>query len=238
MRRTLAAGKGWSRGDFLVAGGAVIATAASADLVWTVNDRFSLDLAELSALDRAAAALWDLRPLPAAVFALGALLVLRGVAERPRRLAPVREPARAAVAALAAAIVALAVVVVVLAAWVAAAGAIGGRDELGFVYTGRERAVTLATQAVAWIPLGVLLALVARQASRRARPHEARDEAAEPPRTGHARLSEEMEELWRERLAFSSKREQARMLLGRIQALERAGEYAEARKLAEEMRRL
>jgi hypothetical protein len=201
----------------------VVALAAAADLAWTVNDRFRADLAELSALERAAAALWDLRPLAAAVLAIGLLIVLLGSAGAPGRLP------RAVAAGVAAAVAALGLVVVALAAWVAATGEIGGRDELGFVFTSRERAVTLATQAAAWLPLAVVLGLLARALT--AEPALEPDEA---PR----RISDEMEELWRERLAYSPRREEARTLLGRIQALETAGDEAEAKRLAEEMRRL
>jgi hypothetical protein len=223
----------WRQGDALVGVGATIALAAAADVAWTISDRFSPELNELSTLERAAVALWDLRPLSVAVFAVGALLALRGLAAPPGRLAGAREVVAASVAALAAALTALALVVVALAAWVAVAGEIGGRDELGFVYTGRARAVTLATQAIAWIPLAILLGLLARDAPRTA-PGSAPLPAAAP----QLAVSAEMEELWRERLAYSPNREQARMLLGRIQALENAGREPEARRLADEMRRL
>ena len=226
---------GWSQGDALVAGGVTVALAATADVVWTLSDRFSPELDELSTLERVAVALWDLRPLAVAVFAVGALLVLRGLGEPPGRLARAREAVATAVAALAAALAALAVVVVALAAWVAVAGEIGGRDELGFVYTSRERAVTLATQAISWIPLALLLGLVGLRA---AKGMPGPVEASEPPAPRQLQVSTEMEKLWQDRLAFSAKREQARMLLARIQALERAGDETGARRLAEEMRRL
>ena len=47
-----------------------------------------------------------------------------------------------------------------------------------------------------------------------------------------------MDELWRERLAFSPRRERGRELLARIRELEARGNVTEARELAEEMRRL
>jgi hypothetical protein len=227
----------WSQGDALVGGGAAIALAATADVVWTLSDRFSPDFDELSAFERAAVALWDLRPLAVAVFAVGALLTLRGLAAPPARLALAREVVPAALATLAGALAALALAVVALAVWVAAAGEIGGPDELGFVYTSRERAVTVTTQAIAWIPLAILLGLVARSLLRTTSP------AAAPPTVSPAAppqlsVSTEMEELWRERLAYSPNREHARMLLGRIQALESAGDETEARRLADEMRLL
>jgi hypothetical protein len=223
----------WRQGDALVGVGATIALAAAADVAWTISDRFSPELNELSTLERAAVALWDLRPLSVAVFAVGALLTLRGLAAPPGRLAGAREVVSAAFAALAAALAALALVVVALAGWVAAAGEIGGPDELGFVYTGRERAVTVGTQAIAWIPLAILLSLVARSVVRTTTPAPVSPVA--PPQLS---VSAEMEELWRERLAYSPHREHARMLLGRIQALENAGEKTEARRLADEMRLL
>jgi hypothetical protein len=227
----------WTRGDLLVAGGSVVAIAAVADLAWTINDRFSADLAELSAFERASVALWDLRPLAAALFALGAFIVLGGLAEPPGRLARAREPVQAGVAGLAAPLIALGFVVVGLAAWVAAAGEIGGAEELGFVYSARDRFVTLATQAAAWLPLAALLAVLARS-TLRVRSDAPAAQAGQPAPVEPRRLSEEMNELWRERLAFSTRREQARTLLGRIQALENAGDDAEARRLADEMRRL
>jgi hypothetical protein len=224
----------WTQGDAFVGGGTAVALAAAADVVWTISDRFSPELDELSALERTAVALWDLRPLGVAVFAVGALLVLRGLAAPAGRLAPAREVVPAALAALAAALAALGLVVVALAGWVAAAGEIGGPDELGFVYTSRERAVTVATQAIAWIPLALLLGLVARSMVRTTSRAEA-PAATLPPQLS---VAAEMEELWRERLAYSPNREHARMLLGRIQALESAGDETEARRLADEMRLL
>jgi hypothetical protein len=223
----------WSLGDALVGGGAAVALAAAADVVWTLSDRFSPELDELSALERAAVALWDFRPLAVAVFAVGALLALRGLADPPGRPARARKVVPPTLAALAAALATLALVVVALAAWVAAAGEIGGPDELGFVYTSRQRAVTAATQALAWIPLALLLGLLARSMVRTTAP-AATSPAAPLPQS----VSAEMEELWRERLAYSPNREHARMLLGRIQALERAGDEAAARRLADEMRLL
>jgi hypothetical protein len=223
----------WSQGDALVGGGVTIALAATADVVWALSDRFSPEFDELSGLERAAVALWDFRPLAVAVFAVGALLTLRGLAAPPARLALAREVVPAALATLAAALVALALAVVALAVWVAAAGEIGGPDELGFVYTSRERAVTVTTQAIAWLPLAILLGLVARSLLRTTSPA-----AAPPAAPPQLSVSTEMEELWRERLAYSPNREHARMLLGRIQALESAGDETEARRLADEMRLL
>ncbi|HEX2044632.1 MAG TPA: hypothetical protein VHF23_03265 [Gaiellaceae bacterium] len=226
----------WSRGDALLAGGAAAAIAASADAAWSVQARFALDLAGLSAPERAAAALWDFRPLAAAVFALAAVAVAAALREPPGRLAAARQPLRSGVALLAAAHVGFAVVVLALAAWVAAAGRVGDADELGFSYTTGERAVTLATQALAWVPLaGVLGALAVRGLA--AEPVKAAP--AEPaPKEGRGDVAEEMEELWRERLAFSPRRERARTLLDRVRALEDAGDVERARELAEEMRRL
>ena len=227
----------WSQGDALVGGGVTIALAATADVVWTLSDRFSPDFDELSAFERSAVALWDFRPLAVAVFAVGALLALRGLAASPGRLALAREVVPAALAALAAAFAAFALVVVALAGWVAVAGEIGGPDELGFVYTSRERAVTVATQAIGWIPLAILLGLFARSLLRTTSPAAA-PPAVSPTAPPRQSVSAEMEELWRERLAYSPNREHARMLLGRIQALESAGDETEARRLADEMRLL
>lgn len=223
----------WTRGDLLLASGAVVALAASAETIWSIRARFALDLEALSAPERAAVALWDLRPLGTAVFALAAVAVLLAGAERLALLERLADPARAGVAVLAGAHAALAFLVVALAVWVTAAGEVGRRDELGFVYSSGDRAFTLASQLLAWLPLGVLLAVVATLAARGASQEEpAVDEARE------AAVSEEMEELWRERLAHGRSRERARTLLRRIQALEAAGDGDGARELAEEMRRL
>jgi hypothetical protein len=221
----------WTRGDVLLACGATVALAASADAAWSAHARFALDLSGLSSHERAAAALWDFRPLAAAVFAVAALAVAAGLREAPGRLTTVREPARSGLVLLASAHGAFALVVVTLAVWVAAAGRIGEADELGFSYSVGERAVTLVTQAVAWLPLAAFFAWLAGRALRSA-PGEAAPEPA------GAELTEEMEALWRERLAFSPRRQRARTLLDQVRLLEEAGELERARELAEEMRRL
>jgi hypothetical protein len=223
----------WTRGDLLVAGGAAVILAASADVAQTVQDRFAVDLAGLGALERAGATLWDLRPLATAVFAVGALGVLAGIAEPAARLERLHAPVRNGVAILAAAHAALGLVVLGLALWIAAAGKVGDRDDLGFVYSGSDRAVTLITQLVGWIPVAALLVLVAFIATRT----EQADEEPEPERSD-APLSEELEALWRERLAHGPKRERARNLLSRIRVLERAGDHEKARELADELRNL
>jgi hypothetical protein len=212
----------------------VIVVAASADTAWSVRARFALDLAGLSALERAGVALWDFRPLATAVFAAGALAVLAWLrGPGGGRLDPLREPVRSGLAFLCAAHAAFAAVVVALALWIAIAGEVGGREELGFAYSGSERVVTLATQLLAWLPLAGLLALVAVLATR-----PTPEPKAEPAPAPHQRLSDEMEALWRERLAHGPRRERARNLLGRIRALEDAGDLEGARELADEMRRL
>jgi hypothetical protein len=224
-------GTAWTRGDVLVAGGAAVILAASADVAQTVQDRFAVDLAGLSALERAGATLWDLRPLATAVFAVGTLGVLAGLGEPPGRLERLHAPVRNGVAILAAAHAALGLVVLGLALWIASAGEIGDREELGFVYTGSDRAVTLVTQLVGWIPLAALLVLVVFVATRS-------EQAEEPePEGSDASLLEEMEALWRERLAHGPRRERARNLLTRIRALESAGDHEQARELADELRK-
>jgi hypothetical protein len=226
-------GTAWTRGDVLVAGGAAVILAASADVAQTVQDRFAVDLAGLSALERAGATLWDLRPLATAVFAVGTLGVLAGLGEPPGRLERLHAPVRNGVAILAAAHAALGLVVVGLAVWVAAVGEVGDSEELGFVYSRSDRAVTLVTQLVGWIPLAALLVLVAFVATR----SEQVEEEPEPERSD-APLSQELEALWRERLAHGPRRERARNLLSRIRALERAGDHEKARELADELRNL
>jgi hypothetical protein len=228
-------GTAWTRGDVLVAGGAVVILAASADVAQTVQDRFAVDLAGLDTLERAGATLWDLRPLGTAVFAVGALGILAGLGEPAGRLGRLHALVRRGLAVLAAAHAALALVVLGLAIWVAAVGEVGESGELGFVYSGSDRAVTLATQLVGWIPLTALLVLVAVVATR----SEQVEEEPEPERSGgDVSLSEEMEALWRERLAHGPRRERARNLLSRIRALESAGNHEQARELADELRNL
>jgi hypothetical protein len=223
----------WTRGDLLLAGGAAVALAASAETAWSLRARFALDLEGLSALERAGVALWDFRPLGTAVFALASIVVLLGAAEPPARLEGIVGPARAGVAVLAGAHAALAFVVLGLSVWIAVAGEVGRRDELGFVYSSADRAVTLVTQLLAWLPLGVLLAWVAALAAREPVLEPGEDEwAPEAP------VSEEMEELWRERLAHGPSRERARTLLHRIHSLEAEGDADGARELADQMRRL
>jgi hypothetical protein len=226
-------GTAWTRGEVLVAGGAAVILAASADVAQTVQDRFAVDLAGLSALERAGATLWDLRPLATAVFAVGALGVLASLSEPPGRLERLHAPVRNGVAILAAAHAALGLVVVGLAVWVAAVGEVGDSEELGFVYSRSDRAVTLVTQLVGWIPLAALLVLVAFVATR----SEQVEEEPEPERSD-APLSQELEALWRERLAHGPRRERARNLLSRIRALERTGDHEKARELADELRNL
>ena len=221
------------RGELLLLGGAAVALAAGAETAWSLHARFALDLEGLSALERAGAALWDFRPLAAAVFALGAVAALLGAAEPQPRLEPFVAPVRIGVAVLAAAQVALACIVAVSALWIAAAGEVGRPDELGFAYSAQDRALTLVTQLVAWVPLGALLALLAVRAT--AAPHEV---VAEEEAAPEAPASEEMEELWREHLAHGPNRERARTLLRRIHALEEAGDHDGARELADQMRRL
>jgi hypothetical protein len=226
-------GTAWTRGDVLVASSTAVILAASADVAQTVQDRFAVDLAGLGALERAGATLWDFRPLATAVFAVGALGVLAGLGEPAGRLERLHVPVRNGVAILAAAQAMLGLVVLGLAVWVAAVGEVGESGELGFVYSGSDRAVTLVTQLVGWIPLAGLLVLVAFVATR----SEQVDEEPEPERSD-ASLSEELEALWRERLAHGPRRERARNLLSRIRALERTGDHEKARELADELRRL
>jgi hypothetical protein len=222
-----------TRGDLLVAGGAVVILAASADVAQTVQDRFAVDLAGLGALERAGATLWDLRPLGTAVFAVGAIGALAGLGEPAGRLERLHEFMRNGVAILAAAHAALALVVLGLAIWVGTVGEVGDSGELGFVYSGSDRAVTLATQLVGWIPLTGLLVLVVVVATRSEQAEE------EPkPESSDASLSEELEALWQERLAHGPRRERARNLLSRIKALESAGDHEKARELADELRNL
>ena len=216
-----------------MAGGAAVMLATSADVAQTVQDRFAVDLSGLGALERAAAALWDLSPLGTAVFAVGALGVLAGLGEPAGRLERLHALMRNGVAILAAAHAAIGLVVLGLALWVAAKGQIGDRDELGIAYSGSDRVVTLLTQLVGWIPLAALLVLVAFVATR----SEQVDEEPEPE-SRDSSLSEEMEALWRERLAHGPRRERARKLLSRIRVLERTGDHEKARELADELRDL
>jgi hypothetical protein len=143
-----------------------------------------------------------------------------------------RGPARRLLAFLASAYAALGAVVLAFAGWIAGTGSVGGRDELGFRYDGGERVVTLATQALGWGSLIVFFVVLALRAAEDAEP------ASPPPSVPASSLFEEMDLLWRERLAFGPRRERARELLGRIRRLEEAGDQESARALADEMRRL
>lgn len=204
--------------------------AAASDTARTLYERFAADLAGLSALERAGVALWDLRPLGPAVVGAGALAVLAGLGTTSDRPTQPARWARPLLALLLSAHAALGLIVLGLAVWLAAKGSVGRPDELGFRFTDGERAVTLTTQVLAWAPLVALFGLLALNATEPGRP-ERTDPA--PPL-----VSDEMDALWRERLAFGPKRERARNLLGRIRDLEQAGEHESARALAEEMRRL
>ena len=230
----------WTARDLAAAGGLAVAIAATADLGWSLHARFAVDFSGLSALERAGAALWDFRPLATGLFLVGATVALAAIREPVGRLAPVRGPVGNGLAVLAAAHAALALVVLAAATWVAAAGELGERDELGFAYSSSERVVTLVTQIAAWLPLGVALGVLAIVASGMDEDVEAAN--AEPAQSADrppARsLGDEMEELWREHLAFGPGRERGRALLGRIRALEAAGDAARARELAAELRAL
>ena len=233
---------GWTAEELAAGGGIALALAGTAEAAWSLHARFAVDFSGLSALERACAALWDFRPLGTALFLVGAMLTLLAPWSSVSHSGPAREFVAGGVALLAAAHAALAAAVLAASAWVAAAGRLGEPDELGFAFSPGERAVTLATQVAAWLPLGVVLGLVAVLAARL----ETRD-ALEPgldrvavgtDHESNRTLGDEMEELWRERLAFGPGRERGRVLLGRIRALEAAGEGEAARKLADEMRRL
>jgi hypothetical protein len=211
----------WTRGDFLVAGGGVVALTATAYTVQSVYERFTVDLAGLSALERAGVALWDLSPLGAGVFAAGAVALLA---------ANVWDSARRLLALLIAAYAALGLVVLSSAAWIAAKGSVGGPDRLGFRFGGGERLVTLITQMLGWGSLVALFIVLALLATEEAEPSA--------PATAGPSVFEEMDALWRDRLAFGPKRERARELLARIQLHEESGDEESARALADEMRRL
>lgn len=219
----------WSREGLLVGGGAAVMLAATADTVRSVYARFTADLAGLSFLERGGVALWDFAPLGAAVFGIGALALLGGLADGPRRPRIVRavEPP---LALLLSAYATLGLVVIALAVWIGAAGRVGDANGLAVRYDGGERAVTLATQILGWGPLVGLFAFVAYR--RAARPE---DTAPQPELRS---LSEEMDALWRERIAFSPNRERGRVLLQRIRTLEETGDLSRARALADELRRL
>ncbi len=216
--------------------------AAAAEAAWSLRARFALDLAGLSAWERAGVALWDFRPVPLALCAGGAVLAYLGLREPAGRLASLHHPARPVLAVVAAGGAALAFVVLLFAVWIAGEGAVGSPAGLGFTYPGSERLVTLLTQLAACLPLGLVLAVMAGRLAR-VEPELERDEGggegeAPPPRPGSASVGDEMDELWRERLAHGPRRERARALLTRIHALEEAGDEESARELAEEMRRL
>jgi hypothetical protein len=219
----------WTRGDLLVTGGALVGLAAIADTVRSLYERFAVDLAGLTALDRAAVALWDFRPLGAAVFATGAVAVLAGL-ERPAGPTTLGRAVQPPLTVLLAAYATLGLVVLAFAVWIAASGSVGESDGLGFRFGEGERAVTLATQALGWLSLVVLFVVLALRSASEAEP--------EPSFSDPESVFDEMDALWRERLAFSPRREQGRTLLARIRTLEQEGDLAGARELADEMRRL
>jgi hypothetical protein len=218
----------WVRADLLVAGGGAVGLAATAETIRSVYARFASDLAGLSAPERAAVALWDFGPLGAAVFAAGALAVLAGLADQPTRLraAQALEPA---LALLLAAYATLGLVVLGLACWVAVAGRVGEADGLGVRFDEGERVVTLTTQTLGWGSLVALFALLARKTATSSEPLAPGPEAS---------VFEEMNALWRERIAFTPNRERGRVLLGRIRSLEEQGDVSGARALADKLRQL
>ncbi len=228
----------WTVPDAAAAGGLAIALAATADAAWSLYGRFAVDLSGLAGLERTTVALWDFRPLPTAVFTAGAVLALLAVRDPGRALVGFGPWIRKALVVLMTAHAALAVPILAAAGWIAATGRVGAEDELGFVYSSGERAVTLVTQLAAWLPLGAVLAVLALRLARLGTEEEHGLDVV-PARTAPDRsLGNEMEDLWRERLAFGPGRERARVLLERIRALETAGDVEAARQLAEEMRSL
>lgn len=208
------------RADLLRVGGATVVVSASADTAASLYKRFAVDLSGLSALERAGVALWDFGPLSAGVFALGALALWAG---------DLQGRARRTLAVLLSGYAGLGVAVLTFAVWIGAQGSVGGADDLGFRFTAGERAVTLMTQVPAWGALVALFSLLALRATA---------DEPEPAPAEQPTLAEEMDALWRERLAFGPRRERARNLLGRIRELEAAGDQESARALADEMRRL
>lgn len=216
---------GWTPGELTVAGGAAACVAACAETAGSVYTRFAADLAGLAAIDRASVALWDLRPLGAAVFALGALAVVFGLTDAT----PGAGVLRPALAVAAGGFAALGVVVLALTLWIGSRGLAGEANGLAVYFTGGERVATVVTQLAGWLPLiafFVVLALRLTRTEQEALPAEI------------AGLVAEMDELWRQRLAFSPRRERGRALLERIRTLEAEGRPAEAEELAEEMREL
>jgi hypothetical protein len=212
--------------------------AAAAEAAWSLRARFALDLAGLSAWERAAVALWDFRPVPLALCAGGAVFAYLGLREPAGRLASLHHSARPLLAVVAAGGAALAFVVLLFAVWIAEEGAVGSSSGLGFAYPGSERLVTLLTQLAACVPLGLVLAILAGRLARVEPVSADEDEVPPATRPAPASVGAEMDELWRERLAHGPRRERARALLRRIHALEEAGDEESARELAEEMRRL
>jgi hypothetical protein len=221
MLRTAVERPAWKTGDLLVLGGAAAAVAACAETAGSLYERFAADLAGLSAIDRAALALWDFRPLGAGLFALAALALL--AADR------LEGALRPTLAVLAGAFAALGVLVLLAALWVGARGFVGEENGLAIRFTDGERVVTALTQVLGWAPLVAFFMLLALR-------HTQESHAEEEP--AEESVVAEMDQLWWERLAFSPRRERGRELLERIRTLEAQGNLAEARELAEEMRRL
>jgi hypothetical protein len=180
----------WKRGDLLLAGGVAAGLAAVAETVASLYGRFAADLAGLSAADRAGVALWDFRPLGAGVFALAALATLASDPGPARTLRP-------ALAVVASGFAALGIVVLGAALWTGARGYAGDADGLAIRYTDGERVTTIATQVLGWAPLVVFFGLLALWLTK---------PAPSPGEPETDSVVAEMDELWRERLAYSPRR--------------------------------
>jgi len=136
---------------------------------------------------------------------------------------------RSALAVAASGFAALGLAVLVAALWIGARGYAGDADGLAIRFTDGERVATIVTQVLGWAPLVAFFGLLALWLTR---PSPSSDEPEAQS------VVAEMDELWQERLAYSPRRERGRELLARIRTLEAEGKLAEARALAEEMRRL
>jgi hypothetical protein len=261
----------WTRGDWLLAGGVALAAAGAADLAATIRTYLSFSAGtQPPLLERTQFVAWNMRASVLLASAVGALLVLGGLLGSRGALGRFHERVAQGLVALAALESAFCLAVFGFAIRYANEDAV---DSIFGPVTGADRAATLTTHALTFLPLAALLALVALRAlplAREAPPElepepepqpEPEPPASAPPVTPAApapfrepvaavpgrppRLpverparAEEMEHLWRERLAFSPNREEARQLLEQVRRFAELGDDESVRRLAEQLERL
>jgi hypothetical protein len=242
----------------------VLALAGTASVVVEARAAFDRDLTGLSAFERAAVALWDLSPLPLAVAAGGALLVVIALVSDDSQLSGPRPAAARVLVLLASAGAAFGAIVLVRALWLAVVGSVETDTGVLFGFSAGDRAAMLVLQAVAYVPLCAFLLVVAVRCVRlleassgdcaesgfpgehagSTRREEARGKLdpeplgaafeAQLPETPLARG----ERLWQDRLVFSPNRNRAAELLAELRREADAGDDVAARRLLDQLERL